>query len=489
MTRGPRIVDTSPEPANDDTLDAVLETLAEIAKAANAGSFVFRGEPRCYEDISSSLYRRYKESLGDFGAEGFDIREVQDEILVDAARYAADLTPPDLLSQLQHYGYPTNLIDFTTDYLIALFFACDSEPNDDGRIVLLNSDTAPLFRMRSPVNRIKAQKSVFVNPPSGIVTADHTINVPSDLKRPILEYLERNHDIRTNTIYDDIHGFIKNADVHRSAYAEFHFGGLYMQQSKFEEALKHYNSSIELNGRLTASYVNRGLARFRLGLYDESIQDFTQVISIDPHDAEAFLQRGRAHFENGRAEPAEKDCSEAIRLDEKLEEAYVMRAAARVQLWDFEGAFEDLNRVIDINPMNVAAYRGRSAVFAATGDAVAAERDVDRAIKLDPSDAESYSVRALFRFDAGEYEEALDDYSSYIRLGGARSADAYFRRGVLLLALDRIDEARTDLKTAIKLDPNAVRDALRAQENVPSSSQTVEFKSEIPADIVEMLKI
>ena len=34
----------------------------------------------------------------------------------------------EILTELQHYGGKTNLIDFTTDYLIALFFACDGSP-------------------------------------------------------------------------------------------------------------------------------------------------------------------------------------------------------------------------------------------------------------------------------------------------------------------------------------------------------------------------
>ena len=137
---------------------AVLDKLGEIARAASKGSFVFRGEPKYYPEISSSLYRQYKTLLEPFAVDGFDIRSVQDDIIGDAARYAGDLAPQDLLSQLQHYGHPTNLIDFTTDYLIALFFACASESSDDGRVILLSTETNLLFRMRSPANRIKAQK-------------------------------------------------------------------------------------------------------------------------------------------------------------------------------------------------------------------------------------------------------------------------------------------------------------------------------------------
>ena len=35
-----------------------------------------------------------------------------------------------ILTQLQHYESQTNLIDFTTDFNIALFFACDGQPGE-----------------------------------------------------------------------------------------------------------------------------------------------------------------------------------------------------------------------------------------------------------------------------------------------------------------------------------------------------------------------
>ncbi len=72
--------------------------LGEIARAASRGSWVFRGEPKFYPEISSSLYRQYKTMLEPFSVDGFDIRHIQNEILSDAARYTGDLAPHDLLS-------------------------------------------------------------------------------------------------------------------------------------------------------------------------------------------------------------------------------------------------------------------------------------------------------------------------------------------------------------------------------------------------------
>ena len=64
----------------------------------------------------------------------------QQDLIADFAnmlpRYSAETTDFELLTEIQHYGGKTNLIDFTTDYLIALFFACDGHHDKDGRVIL-----------------------------------------------------------------------------------------------------------------------------------------------------------------------------------------------------------------------------------------------------------------------------------------------------------------------------------------------------------------
>ena len=109
-------------------MDAVLAIVGKLARLSAGGSYIYRGEPRLYPKVSSSLYRRY----ADIEADTFDIEVVQDEILDQARGYAGEMDDFDILSQLQHNGGATNLIDFTTDFLIALFFACDGKPEEAG---------------------------------------------------------------------------------------------------------------------------------------------------------------------------------------------------------------------------------------------------------------------------------------------------------------------------------------------------------------------
>ena len=91
-----------------------------------------------YDKICSSLYRHYER---DIDAENFKIETAQTEMLKEAKGYTQERDNFAVLAELQYYGGKTNLIDFTTDYLIALFFACDGSHDDDGRVLLVKHIT------------------------------------------------------------------------------------------------------------------------------------------------------------------------------------------------------------------------------------------------------------------------------------------------------------------------------------------------------------
>ena len=117
-----------------------------------------------------------------------------------------------LLARIQHFGGRTNLIDFTRDYLVALFFACydqQGEENDsgwlsDGRIIFLPDDCR-IIRPQIGDTRAVVQKSVFRWEPQGLIPENEyeTLPVPKELKFHLLSYLAGCHDIRPRTIFPD----------------------------------------------------------------------------------------------------------------------------------------------------------------------------------------------------------------------------------------------------------------------------------------------
>ena len=114
-------------------LHTVDDIICAIKEQSIGGNCIFRGEPECYEKVSSNLYRELKSIVG---LESVEIGDFQDQILEQAKAYTDTIDRFEILTELQHYGGKTNLIDFTKDYKVALFFACYGSLSKPGRIII-----------------------------------------------------------------------------------------------------------------------------------------------------------------------------------------------------------------------------------------------------------------------------------------------------------------------------------------------------------------
>ena len=227
----------------------VEEILRKIEEKADTGEYLYRGEPEHYQEdpyygkVSSNLYRVFLEDDEfDVEAEHFNIEVIQAEIL-EMAKLFTRKTVNELerLAEIQHYGGKTNLIDFTEDYLVALFMACDGpldSLDQDGRLIMEKKELIDTYIKNpyEPVNRVIAQKSVFVRHSNGFIqpNEDDVINVPVDLKKPMQVHLKRSHGISVETIYNDVHGFIRHQRLNPKIYGTIYRGLAQKQQGDSE---------------------------------------------------------------------------------------------------------------------------------------------------------------------------------------------------------------------------------------------------------------
>ena len=358
-----------------DRFEEVLQKLNELAHKSAQDDYIYRGEPKCYPDVSSSLYRKYTK----IDTENFEIAVVQSEILRAAVDFVGRVDEVDLQTQLQHFGYNTNLIDFTTDYHIALFFACDGRPEKDGRVILLQKSAYPLVQPRSPENRVIAQKSIFVQPPKGTVEPSDTVVIPHALKVPILDYLSRAHNVTASTIYNDLHGFIRYYRVHESAYAAFYEGLTYSNIGENMKAIACYSTSIELNPRGSSSYNNRGVAYFGIGDRAHAIGDYSKAIELNPAAADSYANRGEVYLAQGEVVLAIHDFDRAIGLDQTSSSAYFGRGRAYVAQHDFHRATQDYGMAIEFDPSLFIAYYTRGVAWLGLEDWQMALLDLSKA--------------------------------------------------------------------------------------------------------------
>ncbi len=297
--------DSNQTNSQDKEPGRVLDLIHEIAEKSVSAEFLFRGEPKLYNRVSSSLYRAFEK---EFDAGRIDVEMVQDSILKNSRQFIR-LPDVEILPELQHYGGKTNLIDFTSDYNIALFFACDGFYNEDGRMIFYKVEKTKghVVYPRKPVNRVIAQKSVFVRPPKGFVEPDVVLPVPKDLKLTILNFLRKSHGISTESVYNDIHGFIKYQELHQQAYTEFYLGLDCFNSGNHDQAICHYTKALEFNPHHAITYNNCGFARYKKGDHTGAIYDYNMAIQLNPQYSIAFVNRAVAWLSMKDWEKARSD--------------------------------------------------------------------------------------------------------------------------------------------------------------------------------------
>ena len=282
----------------------IFDIIQEIANLSVGGNYLFRGEPEYHSKVSSTLYRECARIVKEAGLKDelsdFNIKAIEKEILeqvkafIPPSEQALDLS---IFTQLQHYSSQTNLIDFTTDFNIALFFACDGQPNEKGRVIVQKTDLVKTVQPLWAGNRVLAQKSVFVRPERGYIDLNEAnykvVNIPACLKEDILRYLRNTHGITTETIYNDLHGYIRNREIHKSAYSEFYIAFAYQNKAEkienpeekhelWDKAIEHYDSAVGYNPNFELAYTNLITLHSKKRENDRAMRDRLKELEINP---------------------------------------------------------------------------------------------------------------------------------------------------------------------------------------------------------------
>ena len=433
----------------DLEMDRIIALISEILRKSTPGPYVYRGEPECYEVVSSKLFRAF----ADTEDEMFHLGSVEEDFAYDADDYVASGDADDrygkiqILAEIQHFGGTTNLIDFTEDYLIALFFASAGDHLTDGRIVLHSSQSDNLVRPKRTSTRAVFQKSVMVRSPRGFLLPDdeETVIVPGSLKADVRKFLEHCHGISEKRVYDDIHGYIQNQDV-RTPYV--------VQSRARRSAYRSDMPDLDLQLVARSNKIRRG----------------TQVIHYFHQRGMEYAPHPRNNFvfeaDNGEGESVDRyvlslragevvdlmtACIEDGGRCMTLGGAYCWRGAAHLFLGSVEAAEADFATAMELSEPPLEAYHGRANVRTLRGDKSGAIADLEEALRLSPTHVPANIDLGTIHLEAGRSGEAAKYFDVAVNRAGAGTVwfmDCHFYRAVSRCVQKDWDRAREDFQKA-----------------------------------------
>jgi len=174
-------------------------------------------------------------------------------------------------------------------------------------------------------------------------------------------------------------------------------------------------------------YLPRGTAR--------AIEILTQVLAREPRYFRQRLARAEHYLSAGQNEAAIRDLSRILAdRGSRCWDAYILRGVARLRTRQYREAVLDLCAAEAYPTSNRRSiYNWRATGYMALKDYTRALVDLDRLIALHPGHTQGYLRRARARESAGQFRDALADYTHAGKRGVPNKQVAQVRQAILRL--------------------------------------------------------
>ena len=259
-----------------------------------------------------------------------------------------------------------------------------------------------------------------------------------------------------------------------SAQGQFAKGKMLASLGRTEEALVAYNNAIELDSGGAGAWREKGDVLIVLSRFQEAADSLERALEIDRQDAKAWNLRGYAMTDLERYEEASRSFAKSTDLDPKSSDAWNNHGYAQLMLRRFNDALSSLNRATELDPEYPNPWRLKGRTMRELKRFEDALECFDKAISLNPGYVRARYDRAALLAEMGRhnpalaayeeamnspaddenlYEEALEFYSRAVETA-PRDANLWGRKGQLLAALGRSDEADQAYEQTVALNPD-----------------------------------
>lgn len=138
---------------------------------------------------------------------------------------------------------------------------------------------------------------------------------------------------------------------------------MYTATKEYEKAEVDYANYLAVDQTNAYVYQNYGVVLQHLGKENEALVHFNRSLELEPYSEPSLLSRGKQYLSDKKYELALKDFSRFIDYNKQSSSIFTYRAKCYLALGMIDRAFEDLNLALNLDPHNIMALIERSGIY------------------------------------------------------------------------------------------------------------------------------
>jgi tetratricopeptide (TPR) repeat protein len=232
------------------------------------------------------------------------------------------------------------------------------------------------------------------------------------------------------------------------------------QQGRLDEAEAHYLRVLRLAPRHADAHHLLGVIEKSRRHYNVAIQSISRAIAIAPDRAPYYNNMGVCYLDRDEKITAELCFLRALRLDEQYPDAWNNLGLARLGTEQYDNALAAFQRALKLDANNVRVLCNIGKLYFEIDRTTEALEWYERALACSPDWISARFGKTACLAKLGRHEEALSVVENLPALPPMRNAEALQKKGAILAALGRLDEAVAALDQSLEFNPGAVEVAL-----------------------------